>query len=324
MFLPEGREAMPREHLPARHLAAEYGLQRRTEGRLLGGAQSDSASEQSSDASSVPVWEAARRTSESTCGMLSRRRTRRRRRCESYEELEARYVRYAVQIDGLVRKTGRKWKRLHAVRARQRRVLYKMLQFPAWCMSKALRRVKPYIADKDLLREYEQGVDSAQVYVHVNPEVRSSYVGQHKGVASTRKEQHDRSVLRVQLQLEGAHVKGGTSSWQREQVQRVHKFEARNGGVGMWCDMPVQLFAPGYQKLELLRGERHCSNRIGNLNVQGHALLRRHVREARAVRRGRSRRAVCRMRGCDPERERERVRATVFAWRAGDQRMSST
>ena len=256
--------------------------------------------------------------------MPSRRRTRRRRRCELYEELDARYVRYAVQIDKLVRKTGRKWKRLHAVRARQRRVLYKMLRFPAWCMSKALRRVKPYIADKELLREYENGVDSAQVYVHIHPHIRSSYVGQHKGVAATHKEQHDRSVLRVQLQLEGAHVKGGTSSWQRARVQRVHKFEGRNGGVGMWCDLPVQLFAPGYRKLDVLRGERQCSNRIGNLNVQGHALQRQHVRAARTVRRGRDHRAVCRMRGCDPERERERVRATVFAWRDGDQRVSST
>ena len=103
------------------------------------------------------------------------RRWRRRGRGETYEELEARFCRYAAQIDRLVVRRGRKWKQIHAVRARQRRVLCALLDRPAWQMSKALRRVKPWVLGEDVLKEYERGVDSAQVYVHVHPGVRHSY-----------------------------------------------------------------------------------------------------------------------------------------------------
>ena len=36
---------------------------------------------------------------------------------------------------------------------------------------------------------------------------------------------------------------------------RVHGFEGRHGGVGMWCDLPVQMFPKNYRKVELNRAE---------------------------------------------------------------------
>ena len=54
-------------------------------------------------------------------------------------------------------------------------------------------------------------------------------------------------------QLGGAERRGRVDG---KQVQRVHGFEARHGGVGMWCDMPVQLLPAGYRRVELLRAER--------------------------------------------------------------------
>jgi hypothetical protein len=103
------------------------------------------------------------------------RRWRRRGRPESYQELVGRYVRYAKQIDRLVVRRGKKWRKIHAVRARQRRVLYALLDMPAVLQSKALRRVQPLVRDKCVLKEYETGVDSGQVYVHVHPWVRHNY-----------------------------------------------------------------------------------------------------------------------------------------------------
>ena len=70
-------------------------------------------------------------------------------------------------------------------------------------------------------------------------------------MAATRKEQHDRAVLGVVRELQGAER---TVRVQRGRL-RAHGFEARHGGVGMWCDMPVQMFAAGFRKDELRRAE---------------------------------------------------------------------
>jgi hypothetical protein len=58
-------------------------------------------------------------------------------------------------------------------------------------------------------------------------------------------------VLSVVRELGGAEK---TVRAQRGRL-RVHEFEGRHGGVGMWCDMPVQMFAAGFQKRDLLRAE---------------------------------------------------------------------
>jgi hypothetical protein len=92
------------------------------------------------------------------------------------EELLARYDRYALQINRLVGKRGKKWKRVEGVRQRQRRCLVQMLGFPAACLTRALRRVQAVVCTSlTILDEYEQGEATAQVYVHVNPRVRSTY-----------------------------------------------------------------------------------------------------------------------------------------------------
>ena len=39
-------------------------------------------------------------------------------------------------------------------------------------------------------------------------------------------------------------------------VQLVHKFQARNGGPGMWVDLPVCVLAPTAHKDEVNRAER--------------------------------------------------------------------
>ena len=51
-------------------------------------------------------------------------------------------------------------------------------------------------------------------------------------------------------------LKGESGSTRVRGMQREHGFEARHGGAGMWCDMPVQMFKPGAHKGEVNRGER--------------------------------------------------------------------
>ena len=107
--------------------------------------------------------------------VVPRRRARRRGRAESYCELEARFERYAHQINRLIGRRGQKWKKIEAVRSRQRRVLVRMLEFPVGVLSKALRRVRPYVLGAEALAAFERDVDTEQVYVHVHPQVRHSY-----------------------------------------------------------------------------------------------------------------------------------------------------
>ena len=163
-------------------------------GRLLGGAGSacDSSTESSEQGSSTTsnstssgtdgdVWEGVQwagsvaRTAPSVCSRdANRRRRRRRGREESMAELRDRYMRYAFQIDRLIARQGKKWGRVEVVRARQRRCMISMLQCAPSSQTRALQRVRAYV-DCAALREFESGEDSAQVYVHVHPDVRHSY-----------------------------------------------------------------------------------------------------------------------------------------------------
>lgn len=86
----------------------------------------------------------------------------------------ARYMRYAAQIERLLARRGKKWKKIECVRQRQRRLMIALLSRPAAELNRALRRVKPHVLDESALEEYECG-DGAQVYAHVHPLVKSSY-----------------------------------------------------------------------------------------------------------------------------------------------------
>ena len=86
-------------------------------------------------------------------------------------------MRYARQIERLLAKRGKKWKKIECVRRRQRRVMLSLLHRPAQELTKALRRVQPHVlvdVDEEQLKEYEEGA-GAQVYAHVHPYVKSSY-----------------------------------------------------------------------------------------------------------------------------------------------------
>ena len=91
-------------------------------------------------------------------------------------DLRARYERYAQQINRLVARKGKKWKRVECVRRKQRRCMLSMLLFPPAQLSRALRRVQPVVdMSKEALLEYEGGESTSQIYVHVHPSVRSAY-----------------------------------------------------------------------------------------------------------------------------------------------------
>ena len=178
---------------------ATVGVKRRASdagrGRLLGGAgsvcsdstesnasdssttTSNDTSASSSDDGSSTQWEGdpAGTAPDSVCSRdANRRRRRRRGRAETMDELRDRYWRYAFQIDRLIARRGKKWGRVEVIRARQRRCMLHMLQCDPDSQSRALQRVRAYV-DGDALREFETGEDSAQVYVHMHPDVRHSY-----------------------------------------------------------------------------------------------------------------------------------------------------
>jgi hypothetical protein len=165
--------------------------------RLLGGGGSPSSGSSDSSASSSSTSDelesdtsgseaaregtdgkGARRTCQTEPSRAARHRRRRRRLRgrESMSDLLGRYDRYAQQIDRLVGKRGKKWKRVEGVRRRQRRCMLQMLSFPAAQLTRALRRVQAVVCTSEAeLVEYETGEVSTQVYVHVNPRVRSAY-----------------------------------------------------------------------------------------------------------------------------------------------------
>ena len=64
---------------------------------------------------------------------------------ESMGELRARFARYGGQVRALMSKPGKKWAAINAVRCRQRRCYLQMLRFPVHELSRAMRRVAPYV-----------------------------------------------------------------------------------------------------------------------------------------------------------------------------------
>ena len=90
-------------------------------------------------------------------------------------ELRDRFARYGEQIRGLMAKPGKKWRAVNAVRRRQRRCMLTMLARPVCEMSRALRRVAPYVLQGEgALREYEDG-GGHSIYVQTAVQVRHSY-----------------------------------------------------------------------------------------------------------------------------------------------------
>ena len=90
-------------------------------------------------------------------------------------ELRARFARDGDQIAALIRTPGKKWRKIDAVRRRQRRCVLKMLARPVQEQSRALRRVAPYVLQgNDVLDEYERG-EGHQIYVQTSIQVRHSY-----------------------------------------------------------------------------------------------------------------------------------------------------
>jgi len=88
-----------------------------------------------------------------------------------------RYLRYARQVERLLAKRGKKWKKIESVRRRQRRLMLVLLRRPPAQLSQALRRVQPYVlteCDEAALVEYEEGA-CAKIYVHVHPTIKSAY-----------------------------------------------------------------------------------------------------------------------------------------------------
>ena len=75
----------------------------------------------------------------------------------------------------MMEKPGKKWAKINEVRRRQRRCMLGMLARPVHELSKALRRVAPYVLqDPAVLRKYERS-EGHIVYVQVHMQVRHSY-----------------------------------------------------------------------------------------------------------------------------------------------------
>ena len=70
---------------------------------------------------------------------------------------------------------GKKWKVINAVRSKQRQCMRQMLQFPREELSRAMRRVAPFVLqDAAALREFETG-GGHKIYVQMAVRVRHSY-----------------------------------------------------------------------------------------------------------------------------------------------------
>ena len=90
-------------------------------------------------------------------------------------ELQARFARYGDQVNVLIGKPGKKWRKIDAVRRKQRRCVLQMLARPVADLSRALRRIAPYVLQgADVLDEYEKG-EGHQIYVQTTTKVRHSY-----------------------------------------------------------------------------------------------------------------------------------------------------
>ena len=111
-----------------------------------------------------------------------RRVRRRRRRCAergasaSVLELMDQYERYASQIWRILKRKGAKWHKAEAVRRKQRRCLIMMLRRPTWELPRALQRVQRVVCVSErVLKEFERGEHTANIYVQVHPGVKHTY-----------------------------------------------------------------------------------------------------------------------------------------------------
>ena len=185
-------------------------------------------------------------------------RRRRRRRLErerraagattaTIGEMRAVYEHAGNAVVRLMGKTGRKWAKVRRLRMRQRRLMLKMIQHPD--ATKAMKRLLQVVDVRSAtLREFEKGAETSSVYVQAHPTVKHAYCGKHKGVADSRKEQHDRFIYAAQCMRVGDAPRTGALPW--------HAYAGRHGGVGQWIDLPVVTFDADVHPDEVDRCER--------------------------------------------------------------------
>ena len=175
-------------------------------------------------------------------------------------ELRGQYARDGDAVVKLLKRSGRKWKRIRVLRMRQRRTMLRMMQKP--CATRAMcRTLRVVDVRRRSLLAYEQNAETAAIYVQCHPTVRHAYVGQHAGVAHTRKEQHDRYIWKAQRRQVGEEDQKGAQPW--------HAYAARNGGVAGWIDLPVRVFDVDTPQHEVNRCERLGRTAVGDLCVAG-------------------------------------------------------
>ena len=232
-------------------------------------------------------------------------------------ELRAVYARDSDAVVKLLGKTGHKWKRIRVLRMRQRRTMLQMMQ-----RGDATRAMRRHLAVVDVrkraLRDFEANAETSAIYVQVHPRVRHAYVGQHGGVAHTRKEQHDRSIWKAQRRGPGDADDKSALPW--------HAFAARHGGVGSWIDLPVQLFDVDVRKEEVNRCERVARKAVGDLCVAGNAWSSKLTRTAKRAKQ-RRRRPVCKVRKGKPNVQREGAKGkwmTEYRCVMGEARVRTT
>ena len=86
------------------------------------------------------------------------------------------YERLARKVSDLLDCKGEKWRKLEAVRHRQRQCLIKLLRRPSAELTLALQRMQKVVCvDSEVLREFERGERTANIYVQVHPIVKHSY-----------------------------------------------------------------------------------------------------------------------------------------------------
>ena len=162
-------------------------------------------------------------------------------------ELRVVYAHASDAVVRLMNTKGRKWGKIRRLRMKQRRLMLRMMQMPD--ATRAMKRVLKVVDLRvDALREFERGMETTSVYVQMHPTVAHAYCGKHKGVADSRKEQHDRSIYAAQCKKASDAPREGALPW--------HAYAGRHGGVGAWIDLPVAVLGPDVRTEEVNRCEK--------------------------------------------------------------------
>jgi len=159
----------------------------------------------------------------------------------------------AACIDDELGSERRSWVNIHPLRAKQRDIIGRLLQADG-CSNHYFTYLRGVLLpwSVDTASQYTTG-RVQKVYVRINPDVPSlRYVGRHHGACAERDRQH----------LDGA----ARSPWKsRKESLYSQRLSLRNGGPGMFIDMPVFICASTATVTDVHRIEQRFARRHGTM-----------------------------------------------------------